>query len=138
DEVDREVAVLARGVRERLAALPRLPLAVGLANLERLVRLVERQDRGVAQLERLSGGAVARAQDLLDLARRVLGGQERADRRRGDRVDLGRVRVGGRLAAVAGLVVDPAAQPVQALAADRLDAAARRALQLDGAGAVVE
>jgi hypothetical protein len=39
---------------------------------------------------------------------------------------------------VAGLVVDPAADPVHAVPAERLDRAALRALELDGARAVVE
>ena len=64
--------------------------------------------------------------------------EQRADRRGGDRVDLGRLRVGRRRAAVARLVVDAAAQPVHAVPAERLDRRARRALELDGAGAVVE
>ena len=56
----------------------------------------------------------------------------------GDRVDLRRLRVGRRGAAVAGLVVDPAAQPVHAVAGQRLDRRARRQLERHRAGAVVE
>ena len=96
------------------------------------------EHRGVAQREHLAGRAVGDAEDLLGDLGRVRGGQPRADHAGGDRVDLRRLGVGRRGAAVAGLVVDPAAQPVHAVAGERLDRRARRQLERHGARAVVE
>src|SRR2546426_7362573 len=55
----------------------------------------------------------------------------RADRLGRDRVDLGRVLVGGRLSAGASRIVDAAAQPVRPPAGDGDRAVSRRQLQLD-------
>ena len=137
DDVERVVALERRRVDEVLAQLPALPVTrLRVLDLEPLAagRL---EHRRVAEPERLARRAVAQPEHLALGARRVRRLEQRADRRRGDRVDLGRVRV-GRGRAGAGLVVDPAAQPAQPLAGERLDGAARRALQLDRAGAVVE
>ena len=118
--------------------LPGRPVArLRVLDLERLAGL-GLEHRVEAQREDLPGGAVGDAEDLVLLLRGVQRRQQRADRRGRERVDLGRLRVGRRGAAVARLVVDPAAQPVHAVAAERLHRGARRELQLDRAGAVVE
>ena len=138
DQVDREVAVVLGGADEVVAPLPAHPVAgVRVLDLERLAR-ADLEDRVVAQREDLAGRAVAGAEDLALDQRRVGRGQAGADRRGAQRVDLRGVRVARAAAAGGGRVRDPAAQPVQALAGDRRDRGARRQLELDRAGAVVE
>ena len=123
---------------EVLAQLPRRPVArLGVLHLERLAD-ARLEQRLVAQREDLARRPVGQAEQLVLDARRVRRGQQRADRHGGDRVDLGRMRVGGRGAAAARAVVDAAAQPVHPVPAERLDRRALGQLQLDRAGAVVE
>ena len=135
--VEQEVAVLRGALGEARDELPPLPrLGPGRQHLERLVA-GERERRGVAQAERLAGGAVALAEQLGPAAggvHRRDAGAERAGR---DRVDLGRQRVGG------GHVgpregVDAAADPVRLAVAHRRHAGRGRELELDHAAAVVE
>ncbi len=132
------MAVELGGGDEVLAQLPARPVArLRVLHLERLA-LPGLEHRVVAQREDLARGAVGEPEQLVLDLRRVRRGEQRADRRRRDRVDLRRVGVGRRRAALARAVVDAAADPVQPVAAQRLDGAALRALQLDGARAVVE
>ena len=132
------MAVELRRADEVLALLPRRPVArLRVLDLERLAR-AELQHRLVAQRVHLAGRAVRGAHDLALHPRRVGGGEERADRGRRDGVDLRWMGVRRGRAAVARAVVDAAAQPVAAVAGQRLDRAARRELELDGARAVVE
>ena len=136
--VDHHVPILGLALGERLLELPRLPgLGAGLAHLERLVIVGLEQGR-VPQLKVLTGRAVAVAEGLGDLPLRVNRRNPCTDRAGADAVDLGWVGERGTRCAAAREDVQAAAQPVGALPADRLDAAAGADLHLDGAAAVVE
>src|SRR5262249_15322778 len=88
-EIEHVVTIVGATLGKRLALVPAFPRAAeGIADLEVLI-LVRLEDRVVLQLEDLTGGPVARAELFQLLPRRVRGGDERADWRRGDGVDLG-------------------------------------------------
>ncbi len=140
-QVEGVVEVIGAALRERLHAVPRLPVAgLGVAHLERLA-LDRLEHRQVPERERLAGRAVALSERLAGLPRGGGRLDQRPDRSRGDRVDLGRVRelaALDRLGARARPGIETTAQPVAPRAREGHRRAAVRQLELDDAAAVVE